>query len=174
MRDTPVIVFINKMDRDGKNQQQLVKVGLDGCDLTPSWSRDGKKLLFSARREASEGKESVLNCQAFSSTKPPFTTSCPSHIWEVDIETHQVRQLTSGDFHDGRVAIRPDGSMIAFTSNRDNSWNVWLMDREGGDLRRLTEHEGYSGYSAWSPDGKKIIYVSDRSGNLDLWMLCLQ
>jgi TolB protein len=178
--DGKKIAFISKrtganaiwiMDRNGKNQEQLVTVGMDDCDLTPSWSPDGKKLIFSARKEASQESDPTLNCAAFSRTKPPFTTSCPSHIWEVDIETRQVGQLTFGDFHDGRVAVHPDGSLIAFTSNRGDSWNLWLMDRERGNLRRLTEYRGYNGYSTWSPDGKKIVYVSDQSGDLDLWLL---
>ena len=177
------IAFISKrggsnaiwiMDRDGESQRQVIPVGLDDCDLTPAWSPDGGKILFSARTVNSEEKGSELNCKAFSGTRPPFTSSCPSHIWEVDLETRAVRQLTSGESHDGRVAIHPDGSLIAFTSNRGPSWDLWLMYRDGSNLRRLTEHVGYDGYSAWSPDGKKIVFVSDRTGSLNLWMLSLQ
>ena len=181
--DGAQVAFISKrsgknaiwlMDRSGENQRLLVSVGLDDCDLTPAWTPDGRKILYAAR-EGGQGEEApTLNCQAFSGTKPPFTSSCPSHILEADVETAEVRRLTSGDFHDGRVAVHPSGDLVTFTSNRSGSWDLWMMDRQGSRLQRLTSHEGYEGYSAWSPDGKKFVFVSDRAGGLDLWLATVE
>jgi dipeptidyl aminopeptidase/acylaminoacyl peptidase len=55
----------------------------------------------------------------------------------------------------------PDGSQIAFTSNRSRGWQVWVANRDGTALRPLTQFQdaAVSGPS-WSPDGRWLAIVA--------------
>jgi TolB protein len=79
--------------------------------------------------------------------------------------------LTTHTGHDDHARISPDGSLIAFTSERSGNRQIWIMPRRGGAPTQLTSDSSSNGWPAWSPDGKKIVFCSDRSGNLDLWVL---
>ena len=59
------------------------------------------------------------------------------------------------------AAFSPDGSRIAFRSERDGG-GVFLMDADGGNLRRLT-NEGFN--PAWSPDGREIVYATSAANS---------
>jgi Tol biopolymer transport system component len=70
----------------------------------------------------------------------------------------QARNLTpdSDKDDDWMAAFSPDGSRIAFRSER-NAGGIFLMDADGGNLQRLTE----GGFNpAWSPDGREIVYAT--------------
>lgn len=55
----------------------------------------------------------------------------------------------------------PDGSLLAFTSNRSGKTQLWLLDmKEGGEARQLTNLEDGLSQFAWSPDGKRIAFCS--------------
>jgi Tol biopolymer transport system component len=96
-----------------------------------------------------------------------------------------VRQLTSFqtlnyDFAphglnlpDDHPAFSPDGTKIAFTSNREdpNNWDIYTMDVNGTNLTRLTATIGLDTEPVFSPDGTHIAFVSERSGNLDIWVM---
>jgi Tol biopolymer transport system component len=56
----------------------------------------------------------------------------------------------------------PDGSKLAFVSERDGSPDIWLMDSEGSNLVNLTRHEAKDHSPAWSPDGQWIAFASVR------------
>lgn len=74
----------------------------------------------------------------------------------------------------GRVneepAWSPDGSQIAFSSNRSGNYDIYIMNSNGSNLRQLTSDPLASLYfvpgnaddyaPAWSPDGKRIAFVS--------------
>lgn len=70
----------------------------------------------------------------------------------------------------------PDGSSIAFVSDRDGAQNVWLVDPDGTDPRQVTEEANREVNSpAWSPDGEYIYvrkhFVDTRSlGAGEVWM----
>jgi Tol biopolymer transport system component len=77
--------------------------------------------------------------------------------------------LTRLASRDWDPAWSPDGSQIAFVSDRDGTPAIWLMNQDGLNQRRLTlsdeTGEDYTDVSpAWSPDGSSIIFVSDRGG----------
>jgi hypothetical protein len=67
-------------------------------------------------------------------------------------------------------AWSPDGSTIAFSSNRTGSFNIWTVSTTGSNLDQLTSESGDFSPS-WSPDGTQIVFVSTRSGNQDLWIM---
>src|SRR4030095_15956463 len=54
----------------------------------------------------------------------------------------------------------PDGSMIAFTSNRkDNRNQLYLLRIAGGEAEQITDGKGSVGDFEWSPSGKSIAYT---------------
>ena len=69
--------------------------------------------------------------------------------------------MTFGPFYDSDPAVSPDGTRIAFVSNRDggDDGNLYLFERSTGKITQLT-HEFQAGLPAWSPDGKTVAFVS--------------
>lgn len=72
-----------------------------------------------------------------------------------------LRRLPSLSGHDGTAVWSPDGSRLAFDSDRRGAFDLYTMTPDGRDQRQLTHHEGSGGYAAypsWSPDGSKIVF----------------
>jgi hypothetical protein len=69
----------------------------------------------------------------------------------------------------------PDGSMIAFDSDREGERAVYVADAEGRSVRRVSG-EGFAAVPSWSPDGRRLTYVRaepDRPRVWNLWMVDL-
>ena len=67
------------------------------------------------------------------------------------------------------VRLSPDGSQIAFLSNRadkEKPAQVYLIPFGGGEARKLTDIQGEIGELSWSPDGKKLLCTVRNEGNL--------
>ncbi len=56
-------------------------------------------------------------------------------IYTLDLSNGAVAALTSGDWNDEQPRYSPDGSRIAFTSNRGGSFNLYVMDADGRNRR---------------------------------------
>lgn len=116
-------------------------------------------------------------------TPPPADTPFPL-LWvayQVDIgrnlEIYVIatdgtgqRRLTINPADDAQPAWSPDGSTIAFASNRDGEFRIWLMSSLGRDIRPLTQGPGDSRPS-WSPDSSTIAFQSQRRGSPDIWIV---
>lgn len=92
----------------------------------------------------------------------------------VDLETGEERDLTPGDHKDSSPKWSPDGSSLAFVSNRKNGSQIWVLPfLDGGEAYQLTEGEGGASQLVWAPDGKRIAFarsviVSDHfDGNME-------
>src|SRR5215467_3801469 len=85
-----------------------------------------------------------------------------SHIWMVNIDGSNDRQITFSNESEGSPRFSPDGKYLSFTSGRPGKARgnqVWLLDRNGGEAQQLTETKGrLQGYE-WSPDSKQIALV---------------
>ncbi len=82
-----------------------------------------------------------------------------SCIWAVSTSGGEPKKLTGGPL-DQQPAWSPDGSQLAFVSNRSGSAQIWLLPRSGGEARQLTcIPSGVSG-PVWSPDGTRIAFTS--------------
>jgi len=79
------------------------------------------------------------------------------------------RQLTAGTMGVGQIAWSPDGTRIAFASNRaededrDSRVDIWTVDVASGALTRITPHDGQYGSPVWSPDGRALAFVGHTS-----------
>jgi TolB protein len=56
----------------------------------------------------------------------------------------------------------PDGTRIAFASERTGNVDIWVMNSDGSDLVDLTNNEAKDHSPAWSPDGEWIAFASVR------------
>jgi dipeptidyl aminopeptidase/acylaminoacyl peptidase len=84
-----------------------------------------------------------------------------THIWMMDIDGKNTRQLTSGDNSESSPAFSPDGKWISFISSKDGSPNLYLLPTSGGEARKLTYISTGVSDPLWSPDSKWIAFSSD-------------
>ena len=84
-----------------------------------------------------------------------------TEIWLADVKAGDLRQLTSNAKKSSTSpAWSPDGSKLAFATDRDDKRQVYVIDPRGGEAHKLTSaEEGVGGFS-WAPDGKSIAYTS--------------
>ena len=66
--------------------------------------------------------------------------------------------LTNHPASDDQPAWSPDGSKLAFRSDRDGDPEIYVMNSSDGAITRLTFHPGLDGEPAWSPDGAHIAF----------------
>ncbi|MHA2428473.1 MAG: TolB family protein, partial [Candidatus Hermodarchaeia archaeon] len=82
--------------------------------------------------------------------------------------------LVVGPSDDHSPSWSPDGTKIAFVSNRDENPEIYMVDVDGGNLTRLTNDSAYDELPVWSPDGKMIAFTSNRDGNEEVYVLNIE
>lgn len=66
----------------------------------------------------------------------------------------------------------PDGSRIAFASDRSGSHEIWTCDADGSNAAKLTSFGGpYVAAPAWSPDGRRIAFAVEADGTNDVYLI---
>ena len=84
--------------------------------------------------------------------------------------------IASGMAWEMQPRFSPDGSQIAFTSDRAGGDNIWVMDADGENKRAITEESfRLMNNPTWSPDGKYIAakkhFTTSRSlGTGEIWL----
>jgi TolB protein len=175
------------VDVDGYNAIPITRNG--SINLQPAWSPNGSSLVYTSFRagnpdlyvtDLTDAKTRRVSARKGLNTggswNPAGTVLAAtlslngnSDIYTLDpFSGEQIARLTTEPGIDTSPVFSPDGSRIAFVSERSGGAQVYVMSASGGDARRVTFHGSYNTDPAWSPDGQKLAYVS-RDGNFDVF-----
>jgi len=83
-------------------------------------------------------------------------------LWKVSATGGQATQLTVHAAYEFMPAWSPDGSKIAFASDRYGTSDVFVMPADGGTATRLTYHSASDYPSSFTPDSESILFFSGR------------
>lgn len=79
-------------------------------------------------------------------------------IFTVPVAGGTATRLTTLDSYESNPVWSPDGSRIAFASDRSGNADVYVMDAAGGTATRLTSNSASEIPEAFSPDGKSVYF----------------
>jgi serine/threonine protein kinase len=151
--------------------------------LTPSWSADGRRIVYS------DGKV-IWVCDADGANPRAVTKPDPTPLFHyqpalshngdrmafirrrlgprselalVDLKTGSVRSLTSDDALALSPVWSPDDRFLYFSSSRGGTMNVWRMAVTTGELLQITAGQGDDVDLDLSADGKRLIFATYRA-----------
>ena len=123
-----------------------------------------RKVLFAAAVLALpvflHAQVKLLRHPAYSKGKVAF--SYLGDIWIANENGTAAERLTDNAARDQFPRFSPDGSMIAFSSNRDGNYDVFVIPSTGGKPRQLTFHTAADNVVGWTNDGKYVVFSSTR------------
>jgi len=135
-------------DYDGANPRRITNTTT--LNITPVWAPDGQAIVYTSYRPSGSSGfstyQDLVVSWLYKGLRDEPTHGSPSN-------------------QNYLPAWSPDGSKIAFTSNRDGNPEIYVMNRDGSNLRRMTNNPSIDVTPTWSPNGNQIAWVSDRTGS---------
>ena len=139
-----------------------IRVALDARALAGrvpiAVSADGMHVAYTLQR--SGVKEPMAPNSLHYSTTGVMTEAFGTDIWVADA-SGKPQNLTGGAGANSGPAWSPDGSMLAFLSDRDGANRLWIWDRASGKLRRASDAIAFAFFTfevpRWLPDGKHVV-----------------
>ncbi len=187
--DGQEIAFIS--NRKKEDQEQIYIISFNGGEARPvtglkgsigglEWSPDGRELVMQFRQKDAEALEReedeqkkklgvvarhITNLQ-YKMDGAGYLPQEKWHIWIVNSENGETRQITEGDHNDTMPRWSPDGSQILFLSNRSedpaieyDAVDLFLVPAEGGEETKIETPYGRIFVATFSPDGQNIAFL---------------
>ena len=136
------------VNADGSGLRQLTRFRA-GDVARPSLSPDGNAVVFQ-HQDQPEGTWDV---------------------WVVGTDGSQPRNLTPEPDDEGAPTWSPDGTKIAFGSNRAGAFDLFLMNPDGSGIQQLTDGVAIEDDPAFSPDGKRLAFLEGSTADPPVWRL---
>jgi Tol biopolymer transport system component len=120
--------------------------------INPSWTPDGKSLVFVSNREVAYGSGRICSV-ALEAGSVPACFIDEETSWRANPE------------------VAPDGRRVLYSSYQGRQWHqLWVSTLKGEATLPLTFGEFDVTQARWSPDGRRVAYISNESGNVALWI----
>jgi len=187
--DGQEIAFIS--NRKKEEQEQIYIIPFSGGEARPltelkgsisgfEWSPDGRNLVMQFRQKDAEALEMEEDEQKkklgvvarhittlqYKMDGAGYLPKEKWHIWVVNSDNGEARQITEGDHHDTGPRWSPDGSQILFLSNRSadpakeyDAVDLFLIPADGGEETKIATPFGRKFMASFSPDGQQIAYI---------------
>ena len=164
------------MDRRGGEGKRITSYA-SGIN-SYSWSPDSKKILLTITdadavdtTKAKTPKPMVMDRYKFKQDVEGYKYKrLYSHLYVFDIEKNKTDTLTKGNYDHTGAVWNPDGSRVAFVSNRtmdpdknENTDICVINATAGSKVEVITNWKGRDASPAWSLDGQKIVYTRSSS-----------
>lgn len=125
-----------------------------GADYDPAWSVDGTRIYFA--HEPLDGEDPpdlyLLNVPSASRPEPPPPTP-----------------LKAGGAY--QPAASPDGTRVAFVSDRTGVSQIFVADATGSAVRQVTRDPTNKSSPSWSPGGRRIVFSAGDEEDRDLFVI---
>ncbi len=133
----------------------------DSAALHPNYSWDGTQVVFVSDRATDQDPLQIHELPI-----KGMYSGHRFHLFIMDAETHETRQLTSGPHGDYRPSFSPDGKTVVFgtTRGKGNGYRLWTVPADGSADPEPLAYQG-RGYNPWyAVDGKSIFFHCWRDG----------
>lgn len=161
-------------DSDGLHETQLTSD--PASHDYPQWSPDGSRIAYSVSTTTwvmnADGSDQhqiftggAIDAVSWSPDGNQLALGA-TEVFVINADGTDLRVLTNTPDHNSNAPVwSPDGTRIAFITNRDSSpGDIYLMNADGTNQVALTEspYEVYNDQIAWSPDGARLAFRSNR------------
>ncbi|HEY7456648.1 MAG TPA: hypothetical protein VH703_05175 [Solirubrobacterales bacterium] len=127
-----------------RKRDRRVQLTDDTRDSSPSYSPNGRLIVFSGNRDGARAPG--------------------SHIYVMRRDGSDVRQLTGGELVDSNPSFSPDGRLVVFDRSEfaNRTSHIFSVPLSGGEARQLTRGSNDDSDPVYAPNGRWIAFVSDR------------
>jgi eukaryotic-like serine/threonine-protein kinase len=158
-----------------------------------AWVPDGKQIVFSSNHQGLKtlwkvplkgGQPEQISIPGEDAGNPTIALrgnrmafvryKVDTNLWRTPMPpgTSAPIRIVVSTRQDSAPAVSPDGSRIAFASDRSGSFEIYLSGSDGSDPVQLTSMKAPdTGTPRWSPDGKQIAFDSRLEGHSDIFVI---
>ncbi|MCE7991108.1 MAG: hypothetical protein HEP71_03975 [Roseivirga sp.] len=186
-----VSMYLYVLDLNTGKERQITTEhqSINGFD----WSADGSSLIFGSdrtgvyklwRANLSTGKLKLLPVTDYQMVMPRVAGNDrliyakmqdDVNIWAYSLEKNESKAWRSTSELDLNPSYSPDGSKVAFTTNRNGTFQLWTSNSDGSEATAISDFQGeYINTPRWSPDGTEIIFQGYMNGQADLFRINAQ